>query len=287
MRIAITSDLHLFPRWIAQIKALAEQLAALEPDVMILAGDTGEPLDMFMQGLALFKSVSKRRAAVAGNHDVWHRVGDHSSELLWQSLLAEAAEVYGYTWLENENLVIDGLGICGSLAWYDYGGRHPELEFDLAFYEFVKNQVSNDANYVDWPWTDQEFASAIGDAFLARLDALQTNESISDVLVATHVPLFRECVRPVENLLQGIANAYYANVSLGEAVVKRHKVRAIISGHVHQDTRLTITSQNGHHHEIKAYTNPSDYGTPAALLLDTDTWEVETLRMPAKQAKTA
>jgi 3',5'-cyclic AMP phosphodiesterase CpdA len=287
MRIAITSDLHLFPRWIGQIKTLAERLMALEPDVLILAGDTGEPLDMFMQGLALFKPVSKRRAVVAGNHDVWHRVGDHSSELLWRSLLGEAAEVYDYTWLEDGNLVIDGLGICGSLAWYDYGGRHPDLEFDMAFYEFVKNQVSNDANYVDWPWSDREFAAAVGDAFLARLDALQADKSIEDILVATHVPLFRQCVRPADNLLQGIANAYYANVSLGEEVVKRHKVRAIISGHVHQDIRLTIASQNGHRHEIKAYTNPSDYGSPAALLLDTDTWEIETIKIPERQAKTA
>jgi 3',5'-cyclic AMP phosphodiesterase CpdA len=289
MRIAVTSDLHLFPRWLNKIQQLAAQLEALEPDVLILAGDTGEPIEFFMQGLAIFRHVCNRRAVIAGNHDVWHRVGDHSSELLWDALLAEAAAVYDYTWLEQETLVIDGLGIGGSLAWYDYGGRHPALEFDEAFYEFIKHQVSNDANYVDWPWSDREFAQMVSDAFLHRLDALQAAPDIENILVATHVPLFKECVRPVQNLMQGISNAYYANVSLGKEVIKRSKVRAIISGHVHQDTRLQIPTSNGHRRQIWAYTNPSDYGAPAALLLDTDTWQVEVIKtqIPTLQAATA
>ena len=278
MHIAISSDIHFLPQWQDKIVCLARTLQAAQPDLLILAGDVGEPLNMFTRGLATFQDVCEHRAVIAGNHDVWHRLMTHTSQHLWESLLEKAARSYGYTWLDGENMVLGSLGICGTIAWYDYGGKPDQFRYDDEFYEAIKPHLSNDGNYIDWPWTDREFAQRIGEAFEARLDLLEADAAISDVLVVTHVPLYRECVRASRTPEQEIINAYYANVGLGKRVLERTKVRTVISGHVHQHRHLTLRRSNGHHMRnggpppLNVYTIPSDYGQPAALLLDTETW---------------
>ena len=279
MRIAITSDIHFFPQWANKLQELAELLQLERPDLFILAGDIGEPLYMFTRGLENFTGVCERRAAVAGNHDVWHRTFTYTSDHLWKSLLPEAASAYNYTWLEHENLIIDDLGICGTIAWYDYGGKHPHLQLDDEFYQSIKPQISNDANYIDWSWTDIEFAQKVGEDFEKRLDALDTNPEVNDIIIVTHVPLFKGCLKPINTVEQGILNAYYANVELGQKVLERNKVRAVFSGHVHHERQLRIARPIDTT-ALSAYTIPSDYGSPAAIILNTSTWETEVIRVP-------
>lgn len=280
MRIAITSDIHYFPQWQKQIKQLASRLASLHPDLLILAGDIGEPIDMFVQGLTAFQDVATQKAALAGNHDVWHRSLSYTSERLWESLLQEGASAYDYLWLDRTNLVIDSLGICGSIAWYDYGGKHPQLNLDDTFYQHMKSRISNDANYIDWPWSDLEFARIVEGQFITRLDELENNPDIHDILVVTHVPLYRECLKPTDSAEQGVLNAYYANIGLGKQVLSRDKVRMVVSGHVHRESCHTITRHGDRNSAdgsspVTVFTTPSDYGSPAAILIDTDTWEGE------------
>lgn len=54
MRIAFTSDLHWEPRCAAAIEATAEATARSAPDVLVLAGDLGEPLEHFRRCLRAF-----------------------------------------------------------------------------------------------------------------------------------------------------------------------------------------------------------------------------------------
>jgi 3',5'-cyclic AMP phosphodiesterase CpdA len=272
MRIAITSDLHYHPRWHEELERLAMHLTAQQPDLLVLAGDIGEPLNHFAEGLRVFQSVCKQRAALAGNHDVWHRSFPHTSRQLWAVLLRKAARLYGYHWLEQENLALGSLGVCGTMAWYDYGGRDPSLPYEVGDYEQLKALVSNDARYIDWVWTDREFAQMIGVEFESRLKMLQDDPLITDVVVITHVPLYRACLQEAIVPEISLTNAYYANVSLGETVRKYDKVRAVVSGHVHRGVSTSLPRENGQP-PLVVYTIPADYGDPAAILLDTDTWE--------------
>jgi 3',5'-cyclic AMP phosphodiesterase CpdA len=284
MRILITSDIHYFPQWKAQIEQLAWQMQSLQPDLLILAGDIGEPLPMYERALRIFKPVCRHRAVIAGNHDVWHRAMSHTSQELWDGLLRDTAQAHGYTWLEENNLIIDHLGICGTLAWYDYGGKHPRLNFDDGYYERIKSRVSNDANYIDWPWTDREFAADLSTRFLKRLDQLEASPKVKEVLAVTHVPLYAGCLKPIFRVEQGIANAYYANIQLGQQVLRRRKVMTVVSGHVHQERSLEIPRQNSgllnlrRLPPLKVHTIPADYGEPAALMVDTRTWERSVIR---------
>lgn len=276
MRIAVTSDIHFHPTWFQAVKRLAKKIKTERPDLLILAGDTGEPLDMFSHGLKTLKGTCERRAVLAGNHDVWHRDFSHTSQQLWEELLAEAAQEHSYHWLEGENLRMGSIGVCGSIAWYDYSGRHPGLSLEENEYERIKPMISNDANYIDWPWSDREFAFMVGEAFTERLQALEDDPQIADIVVVTHVPLYAECLKEATVPEEAIINAYYANLPLGEEVKHYHKVRVAISGHVHVEKYVELTRPDGIS-PIAVYTIPSDYGKPAAIVLDTETWEVQTL----------
>lgn len=275
MRIIITSDVHFHFSWYDIFKHFVKRLTELEADLLILAGDIGEPLDVFSEALDLFADVAPQRVALAGNHDVWNRDMSYPSRELWEKKLPSTAVAKGYHWLEDENLSIDGLGIAGSLAWYDYSGKADEIKMSDDDYMRLKSLISNDGKYVDWPWLDVQIAEMLSDGLIERLDLLEQDDAINDVLLVTHVPIFADMQRSMGDPEKRIADAYYLNLTLGKRVLPYQKLRMVMSGHVHI----------GHEKEIErdglppltAYTNPSDYGRPAALLLDTETWEVETL----------
>ncbi|MGF1505542.1 MAG: metallophosphoesterase [Anaerolineae bacterium] len=277
MRIIVTSDLHFHIPWHDTLKAFAKQLEALEADLFIIAGDLGEPLEMFNLCLKTFSRVSDHRAALAGNHDVWHRAGPNSSRDLWDTYLSRAAQKFDYHWLDERALVVGGLGIAGSIAWYDYSGGHPDVNLHGDEYEQVKPMISNDGNYIDWGWSDREFAALVGEELEERLQMLSERDDVTDILVVTHVPLFDGTQRYEEDGSNRIiANAYYANLTLGQRVLTYPKVRMAVSGHVHVERQLSV-SRNGSA-PLPVYTNPSDYGNPAALLIDTETWAVQVVR---------
>jgi 3',5'-cyclic AMP phosphodiesterase CpdA len=276
MRVAITSDIHYHPPWHPRIDRLVASMQALEPDLLVLAGDIGEPLELFEAGLEAFAPVCEHRAVIAGNHDLWHRVSENSSQQLWEELLPQVASKLGYHWLEYRNLILGSLGLCGTIAWYDYSGRHPELELGEDAYEQMKPSVSNDGRFIDWPWTDREFAARIALDFGKRLQALQQSDDVENIVVVTHVPLFRESLRIYDTPQESLANAYYANLPLGRTVLNCDKVRAIFSGHVHVDRCYKVEGENGA--SIIAMNVPSDYGSPAVVIWDTITGEATTIR---------
>jgi hypothetical protein len=166
--------------------------------------------------------------------------------------------------------------LCGTLAWYDYSGSHPDLDLTEDDYEKMKPSVSNDGRFIDWPWTDREFAARISFDFVKRLQTLQQGSEVEDIVVVTHVPLFRQSLRTYDSPQESLANAYYANLPLGRTVLNHDKVRAIFSGHVHIERCYKVESANGD--PVIAMNVPSDYGSPAVILWDTSTGESTTIR---------
>jgi len=275
MRIAVTSDVHFHQPWYSRIRLLALQLQMAEPDLLILAGDIGEPLPLFEEGLLAFTSVCEERAVIAGNHDVWHREMGYTSQKLWELHLPESAEKSGYRWLERNNLVIGEFGFCGTIAWYDYSASPIGVELSPDQHQQLKAALSNDATFIDWPWSDPEFSTRVGDPFVQRLNQLQNNQAITEIFVFTHVPLFREALKPAATQDAALANAFYGNLTLGKAVMSCLKVSTVFSGHVHRGSTLEVIREEAS--PIMNYTIPADYGKPAALLFDTNNREVTTI----------
>jgi predicted phosphohydrolase len=264
VRIVIAADLHFHPRWERAMERFAQEVHDERPDCFILAGDVGHPLSNFRRGLAFFADMDCPRLVLAGNHDVWS--GEHSSQALWDHLLEDAARTAGYVWLERESFHLGNLGICGTLGWYDYSARDPDLTVTEQDYFINKGMFNNDGNYVDWAYTDQEFSDQILRAFAQRLVALSQNPTISQILAVTHVPPFEEnLVRKPGDFAWNFCTAYAANLTLGKVLTRFRKVTHVVSGHTHHGGHWRIASLYGF---VESYVVGSDYGQPAYLVLE-------------------
>lgn len=239
--IVVTSDLHLGITKEAHIKQLAERIEMEQPDLTVLAGDIGEGLQNFRACLSLFSRLPGVVAVLAGNHDVWAR--DHHSQDLWERHLPEAVRDAGMLWLEDAIWRQDGVAVIGSIAWYDYSAVDPTIPpHPPEFFAAQKRHYNMDARYVDWPWTDGEFATRVGDALHSRLTQLETDSNISSIIAVTHVPLFdAQMARKPADPRWGFSNAYFGNLTLGERIRQSKKLRAVVSGHTHVGRNGTAT----------------------------------------------
>jgi predicted MPP superfamily phosphohydrolase len=270
LKIAFTSDLHfdvtgsLTPA--EEIRRVLGEVAASGADALVVAGDVGHPLTNFRQCLDVLVGRAPHVGVVAGNHDVW-RDEHHSSRELWESSLPAETRERGLYWLEQDAIVLERVAIIGTMAWYDYSAAEPALGRDAAYYAAIKPQVSNDAHWIDWPWTDVEFARHLREQLLVRLERLEADRNIDRVVIATHVPVFEQQMRrDPSNLAWGIANAYFGNLATGEVIARFPKVRAVVSGHLHTNIRALVKRPRGA--EIHACVVGSDYGSPSWLILE-------------------
>jgi predicted phosphodiesterase len=265
MRVIVTSDTHYHRQWQRELEVLVEEIAACEPDCLVVGGDIGEHIDGYRKMLELFQRVACPRLIITGNHDLWARDGIRSDRL-WLEVLPALTRESGAIWLEGENWSRNGLGICGTNGWYDYSARDPSIPLGEGQYSLAKGLRMADAWYVKWDWTDIEFANTIGDAFSARLAGLDADPDIREILVVTHVPAFEEgVVRKPGDLGWNVSNAYFGNLTLGKRIIQSRKVTRVISGHTHVGREATITGAGG---PIDMRVLASDYGAPVYVVLD-------------------
>ena len=233
MRILATSDLHYSDENKSYLEGLVSQIKLEKPDVLVIAGGLGEPVASFEAALSLFDDISCYKAIVLGNKDVWNRDGDYASQHLWSHTLPELIRSHGFVFLEDENLIIERVGICGTIGWYDYSGRDTRLGYTVEQYQELKGLVNRDAQYVDWPWSDQEFAAMVQGDFASRLETLDHDHAIERIVVVTHFPIFKDAIVHLPGDVQWNFGAAYAfNLTLGRIVAPRMKVRSVMSGHL-------------------------------------------------------
>lgn len=263
-RVIVTADLHYHLQWHEVLEAFARSVKRARPDCLVVAGDVGHPLHHFVAGLRLFADLPCLKLVLAGNHDLW--TGVYHSERLWKSELALASRRYGFHWLEAESFKSGKLGICGTLGWYDYSAKDPSLGFTDRDYAVNKSQVNNDAHYLDWRWSDREFADELVAQFERRLAALHADPAVAEILVVTHVPPFEaNILRKSGDPFWNFSNAYFGNLTLGKVIAACPKVRRVVSGHTHVGGTWRVPGVAG---EIISYVVDSEYGRPAMIELD-------------------
>lgn len=266
MRVIVTADTHYHPHWADTLQNFVSEIASLQPDCFIVAGDLGNSASGFEQMLILLERIDCPRLILTGNHDLWcippYILPPPDSQQLWEEILPKLTRQHGAIWLEGENWIRNGLGICGTNGWYDYTARDHKLNYTVEDYAQMKRRFIVDGDLIAWKWTDIEFANLIGEAFECRLAALEADPGVHSTWVMTHVPVFDEGVpRMPENLSWTIRNAYYGNFTLGQRILKHAKVRRAVSGHTH----IGKIAQSG---TIQMQIVPADYGHPAYLLFD-------------------
>ena len=271
VRVAVASDLHFdlaghltSP---ATVAALVEEIRAAEPAAVVLAGDLGHPLENFRRCLAAFQSIGVPVAVLAGNHDVWRDEVGLGSRELWEHGLADVTRDAGMLWLEDAELRIGDVAVVGSMAWYDYSAAPEHLRFADKYYAAAKGSLNNDAEMIDWSWSDVNFARRLRQGLVSKLARLENDASIRSVLVATHVPIFEEqMTRKPGNHRWELSNAYFGNLRTGAAVARYAKVSTVVSGHTHCGRRGTIVREGAP--PIEVHVVGSEYGRPTFVVVD-------------------
>ncbi len=283
MRLVITSDLHYRPAHDAVHTRFAAQVAALQPDCFVIAGDAGATPPHFRAALRCFAHLPCPRLVLPGNHDLYvHPQKAHStpsgtptvtqaapavdSRALWLELLPRIANEEGYGWLETQALVVGNTGICGNMAWYDYSSAPPHLNMSATQLRSFKALVNHDADYIRWPWSDRAVARALQRRLAHQIYQLQANPDVARIVVVTHMPPFAEPI-PVhpESEYWSLISAYLGNVSLGNWLRTQAKVAYVVSGHLHRGSRWQITGDYG---PVHFQVIDSRAGAPGYVLLD-------------------
>ena len=265
IKLAFTSDLHLPITPATAIVDLAGDIAAFKPDAFAVLGDIGESPGHVKNCLNILKDLLPCPIfVVAGNHDLWlptncSSQGDSSN--LFHRHLPDLVQAIKCIWLEGNGYVLGGIGLVGTIAWYDYSAADASIQATPEIFARLKRNFNMDADRVHWAHSDPEFAELVAGPFLATLDRLEADPSIRQTVVFTHVPLL-ECqmCRKPNDATWSFSNAYFGNLTLGEKVIQRKKVTHIISGHTHVGRHAVVKLTDGR--ALEARVLDSQYGKP-------------------------
>ncbi len=262
MRVLITSDLHLETTGIATIRRLVAGIEREEPDLLVIAGDIGNPSQLFEKCLSAFLPLDCPIAVLPGNADLWGSLGE-TSIALYDHLLPAITRSLGYHWLETDPLLLPNrTALLGALAWYDYSAAtQPEPAAH-------KPTHCLDTRHIDWEYTDPEFADLGQQRLRNNLDKLQADSEIDHILAITHFPTFKNQFGDHPNddpeFLRTLP--FLANFTLGHLLSQSPKVRWVVSGHLHTGANGLVERNN--HPPIATATIPSDHGRPRWITLE-------------------
>jgi predicted phosphohydrolase len=260
VRIVVTADLHYdIARSAVPVRLVAEEICGLRADALLLLGDVaGRDIGIVNDCLHLFDSFAGRKLFVAGNHDIWAHPGEDSLDRL-ERALPEVCRDAGFHPLDLEPVVLDGVGIAGSMGWYDFSFRPRHLEIPLRFYEakvspgaamrmerhsHLLADLSDvppqsleigcrwmDGQHVRLPMSDAEFCSHL----LKRLDAhlAELATRCKTIVVGLHHLPFAEFVPGTPRPAWAFAEAYLGSAAFGELLRSYPQVRFAFCGHSH------------------------------------------------------
>ena len=268
MKILITADLHYdLPRSQEPTRALARTACAAGGDVLILAGDTaGADPAALTECLRLFAGFPGRKLLVAGNHCLWCRNGESSLDR-YERLLPDRAAGCGFELLDHRPVAIDGLGLVGSVGWYDYSFREQSLAIPLAFYraklapgaaaysgehahlvEANRRRLTARQLAIATRWMDGVHVRLGMDdeAFLNRLVAKLRrhlwglSEQVERIVAVTHHLPFEQLVPRGRPDRFAFAAAFMGSERLGQELARCPKVTDVYCGHSHWPRRMQI-----------------------------------------------
>lgn len=272
MQLLLTADLHYDIRRSREpAERLARQVVEQGGDALVLVGDTaGADLAIFRDALELFADFSGRKLLVPGNHCLWCQNGETSLDR-YESLLPELAGEVGFDVLDHRPVVLGGVGLVGSIGWYDYSLRDEGLGIPLPFYEhkispgaaryYGRHDHLLDAHAEDL--TERHFAIGArwmdgwrvrlgmsDEAFLDRLiDRL--DEQLSTV--ADQVDRIVACIHhlPTAELVPAdrpdrfaFAAAYLGADRIGQLLQRYRQVSDVYCGHSHWPGRCRVGHMN-------------------------------------------
>lgn len=268
MKILITADLHYnITRSREPVERLAGRACQQGGDALVLLGDTaGEDLEPFAQCLALFAEFPGRKFLVPGNHCLWTPPDGPDSLARYHEVIPAVAADADFAVLDHAPAILGGVGLVGSIGWYDYSLREESLGIPLPFYlakaspgaaeyygmdELVADHRDllterhmrmgvrwRDGQRVRLGMSDEEFTARC-DARLGEQLAALAPRCEQIVAMMHHLP-FRQLVPQHRPDRFAFAAAYLGADRLGQTLLDCPKVSHVYCGHSHWPARERI-----------------------------------------------
>ncbi len=205
MRIGLISDIHtdISPANREIVSHLADSARNADLDVFIICGDISPDSITFSKTLLAFYDLGERckKLFIAGNHDVWITNGNRNiTSHNKYSLITKLCEECKFHHLGDKPIVIDNIGFCGNIGWYDYSYKSNKFKIPEENYisKTYGTSVWNDVNYARWDADDYQMAKYFEENLKEQINSIKSLST--KVIVATHHVPFRECVRYREEL---------------------------------------------------------------------------------------
>lgn len=259
MRIAAISDIHIRPDGsdTGLLEEIHKQVEEISPDVFIIAGDISDKIRVIEETLSMLQIAGSKNLYVAGNHDVWFEdeLGLNSLEKYSKSI-GNACEKAGFIHLPDTPIIIDEFAFVGSLGWYDYSFRQPELEIPEDTYaeKHWQEYYWRDYYSIDWSYSDYEFTELLNSKLQYDLDTLPGVVK-SIVYVSHHLP-FQALTLYKNTLPWDFFSAFMGAESTGQILLNDERIKLSVSGHSHIRKLVSIGN-------LTAITVPVGYGRPA------------------------
>ena len=293
MKILFTADLHLnisarSSRTVRTAFDVFTELVALEnPEVVVIAGDIGTPLQAARHLVAIRNAVGDRVLAIAlGNHDFWLDSRAHGQYSCLDQVVTqfwrEPARDIGAVLLDRENADLGDCAIVGGYGHFDLGLAEPNLNVSgilvterIYLSGGINGLFWNDFRYIPNCGTSvhaeaREQAAGIA----ARMDkAIAAGKRL---LVATHTCPWRELNgHPLRGNESDILSAYSGNSLVGTELEKRAaSVEFLMCGHTHMPVREREI------HGIAALNVGADYGIFRGVVYDTANRQIQWIGEP-------
>lgn len=265
MKLVVTADLHYnIARSVEPTRRIAGEICGLRADALLVLGDVGgrDP-GIVRDCLGLFDRFEGRKLFVAGNHDLWTRPDEDSFER-FDRVLPEVCRDAGFHPLDAEPTIVDGVGLVGSIGWYDFSFRPVRLGIPLRFYQakvapgaasrlpgydHLLRDTSDvpesalrisarwmDAEHVHLPISDIEFCHLLAERLGRHLD--QVSPECPVIVVGMHHLPFRELVPHSDQPNWAFASAFMGSEMFGEVIRSQPKVHHLFCGHSHRRVRV-------------------------------------------------
>ncbi|HIE30016.1 TPA: hypothetical protein EYP66_22355 [Candidatus Poribacteria bacterium] len=237
MRIAVTSDIHtdVTPTNRRIVEHLVNAAEEIQPDVLVICGDISASLVQFSQNLLAFQKLNSQchKLFVAGNHDIWvDKKSIITSEQKYLTITEICSEC-DFHHLGGKPIIIDDVGFCGTIGWYDYSFRQERYKIPIERYEskWYGNSIWNDVNYAKWSCSDIKLAHRFETELQTQIDSIKNQ--VSQIIVATHHLPFQESVIYKGSLPWDFFNAFMGSKGLGEIYLNEPLVTFALFGHTH------------------------------------------------------
>ncbi len=254
---------------------LAQRVVQINPNILILLGDTGVEKEMD-ECLARFEKFRGVKLLVAGNHCLWSEARNVDSMKIYREIIPATAKKFGFHYLDEKPwLAEDGsLAIVGNINWYDYScaspiiaAKHPDCETMYRRKEFL-NGWHNDGRFVRLGMSDSDFTKHVLAQLQTHLEEM--NQHAKLLLAAVHHPPFPELFYPAKNQPSDddlIWPAYTSNRAIAELLPRYEKLRYVFCGHTHA-ARAAIVGR------IRAFNIGGNYDWKRLAVLDLPSEEV-------------